>query len=305
MGKVQGQPSPPQSIGTSDPVRRPRSPRAFAGVSTSASSNGVSPLAEQVARTYSVPAEEIPPLQKSLYKPGHFDVLPPARSGLDTPSCDQNVQPSTTINTYPESAAPISHPNRVPQVPKTIPNGFPWRLPPGFDPRKLAFRLPDRDPDRAPGLRALLMSNNAPPGHEDWLRFAEADVERFMRCLIQHFNVKVENIRVVKTVQDVRPVSDGFRWLFAGVISGDALILLISSHVQLNGIDDLVQFFHYNAQDFFAYINNLPRGCSLEILLDTCFGTKLIRLEHVVKRIGRNVSSARREHWLQPLTPML
>ncbi|KAG9094463.1 hypothetical protein FS749_012442 [Ceratobasidium sp. UAMH 11750] len=149
--------------------------------------------------------------------------------------------------------------------------------------------------------KALLIGmNSARQGEKSKLRFADNDAKRFANCLIKRLGFAEENVRILTDTDPENPalpfetITKGLNWLFNDARSGDTMVLLISGHCVLNGTNKVVSLISAEEHTtprlipstvFRSYFDKLPRGCTVEVVLDCCYSAGLIKLPHLVAKM--------------------
>ncbi|KAG8776534.1 hypothetical protein FRC12_000852 [Ceratobasidium sp. 428] len=160
---------------------------------------------------------------------------------------------------------------------------------------------PPRPKGRSPIQKALVIGMNcARLGEDKRLKFAANDAERFTRCLTDQLGFDPRNIH---TVTDTSPENEALPlplttitkelgWLFEGAQNGDTLVLF--SHCQYNETNKVVSLVSVEERTtprlipstvFRSYFDKLPPGCTVEIVLDCCYGAGLIKLPNLVGKM--------------------
>ncbi|KAG8710646.1 hypothetical protein FRC08_016891 [Ceratobasidium sp. 394] len=157
-------------------------------------------------------------------------------------------------------------------------------------------------PPKAKGARALSIGiNGRQLGPEKALKYAGADAKRFTGCLIKYLGFKEEEVHTL-TDEESETIRRGeilpeLNWLFKGPQEGatrksnDMLVLFISGHCQLNEENKIVSLLSMEGDPnqriasprLGSYLEELPSGCTVEVVLDCCHGAGLIRLPEIQK----------------------
>lgn len=149
-------------------------------------------------------------------------------------------------------------------------------------------------PSQLPQRKALVIGINGKG--ENPLDFAVRDAKRFETCLKEQLAFEARNI-IVLTDGEKKGVSQmdifkGLRWLFRGAGSSDLLVLFISGHCSLGG-NSVVALESAEpggprlipSTVFKSHIDQLPKDCTVEIVLDCCYSGGLVEVPHVVEQL--------------------
>ncbi|KAG8708595.1 Ca(2+)-dependent cysteine protease [Ceratobasidium sp. 395] len=153
-------------------------------------------------------------------------------------------------------------------------------------------------PPKAKGSKALLIginSRNASP-KEMALEYAVADAKRFHRCLIGPLGFKEEDVEAVTDEMDQAregslraDIGRKMDWLFKNASKDDMLVLFGHCRVFDGNRAVLLVSFDGGSEShalfpsslFQSYFSQLPAGCTVEIIVDCCYGAGLIRLPEI------------------------
>ncbi|KAG9123081.1 hypothetical protein FRC07_000260, partial [Ceratobasidium sp. 392] len=168
---------------------------------------------------------------------------------------------------------------------------------------------PPRSKGPPPVKKALVIGiNNGCLDESERLTFAVKDAERFRNCLIERLGFKPDNVRMLTDADSeggavpLSKITENLRWLFGTAKSGDILVLFISGHCQYNETNKVVSLISVEEHTkprlipstiFRSYFDQLPPGCTVEVVLDCCYSAGLIKLPNIVEKMEmgrRNVN---------------